>query len=49
MFSLASDPSKPGAGETLLTGGTQACPLQGRFPGPVLDATKAVVSRVLGK
>ena len=46
MFSLASDPSKPGAGETLLTGGTDTCPLQGRFPGPVLDATKAVVSRV---
>jgi hypothetical protein len=39
MFALASDPSKPGTGETLLTGGTRTCPLQGRFPGPVLDAT----------
>ena len=39
MFSLTSDPSKPGAGATFLTGGTRTCQLQGRFPGPVLDAT----------
>src|SRR5436309_12809220 len=48
MFALASDPPKPDTGETLLTGGTRTCPLQGRFPGPVLDATVSSSLRRVG-
>src|SRR5205823_3897453 len=39
--------SKPGAGSTLLTGGTRTCPLQGRSPRTSPRGDVAVVSRVL--